>query len=142
MFHFVISLFFPLLIFSQQISDDICGIWLEEKKESHIEIYKIDDMYHGKIVWLANPNNDDGSIKLDKENPDPELKNRNILGLEIIKNLEFIGSNNWGNGQIYDARTGKIYELNAKLKSKDILLLRGFLGFSLIGKTTNWSRVK
>ena len=130
------------MIFSQQISDDICGIWLEEKKESHIEIYKIDDMYYGKIVWLANPNNDDGSIKLDKENPDPELKNRNILGLEIIKNLEFIGSNNWGNGQIYDARTGKTYELNARLKSKDILLLRGFLGFSLIGKTTKWSRVK
>ena len=130
------------MIFSQQISDDICGIWLEEKKESHIEIYKIDDMYYGKIVWLANPNNDDGSIKLDKENPDPELKNRNILGLEIIKNLEFIGSNNWGNGQIYDARTGKTYELNARLKSKDILLLRGFIGLSLIGKTTNWSRVK
>ena len=130
------------MIFSQQISDDICGIWLEEKKESHIEIYKINDVYYGKIVWLANPTNDDGSIKLDKENPDSKLKNRNILGLEIIKNLEFIGSNNWGNGQIYDARTGKTYELNARLKSKDILLLRGFLGFSLIGKTTNWSRVK
>ena len=130
------------MIFSQQISDDICGIWLEEKKESHIEIYKINDVYYGKIVWLANPTNDDGSIKLDKENPDSKLKNRNILGLEIIKNLEFIGSNNWGNGQIYDARTGKTYELNARLKSKDILLLRGFLGFSLIGKTTSWSRVK
>ena len=26
-----------------------------KKKESHIEIYKIDDMYYGKIVWLANP---------------------------------------------------------------------------------------
>ena len=130
------------MIFSQQISDDICGIWLEEKKESHIEIYKINDMYYGKIVWLANPNNDDGSIKLDKENPDPELKNRNILGLEIIKNLEFIESNYWANGQIYDARTGKTYELNARLKSKDILLLRGFIGLSLIGKTTNWSRVK
>ena len=61
MFHFVISLFFPLMIFSQQISDDICGIWLEEKKESHIEIYKINDVYYGKIVWLANPTNDDGS---------------------------------------------------------------------------------
>ena len=130
------------MIFSQQISDDICGIWLEEKKESHIEIYKINDVYYGKIVWLANPTNADGSIKLDKENPDSKLKNRNILGLEIIKNLEFIGSNNWGNGQIYDARTGKTYELNARLKSKDILLLRGFLGFSLIGKTTSWSRVK
>ena len=130
------------MIFSQQISDDICGIWLEEKKESHIEIYKINDMYYGKIVCLANPNNDDGSIKLDKENPDPELKNRNILGLEIIKNLEFIESNYWANGQIYDARTGKTYELNARLKSKDILLLRGFIGLSLIGKTTNWSRVK
>tara|TARA_B100001287_G_C22521478_1_gene452952 strand:+ start:37 stop:465 length:429 start_codon:yes stop_codon:yes gene_type:complete len=142
MFHFVISLLFPLIIFSQQISDDICGTWLEEKKESHIEIYKINDKYYGKIVWLANPLNDDRSIKLDKKNPDPGLKNRNILGLDIIKNLEFIESNNWSNGQIYDARTGKTYKLNAKLKSKDILLLRGFLGFSLIGKTTNWSRVK
>ena len=77
-----------------------------KKKRITYEIYKINDKYYGRLFGCENPLNDDGSIELD-ENPDPGLKNRNILGLDIIKNLEFIESNNWANGQIYDARTGK-----------------------------------
>ena len=49
--------------------------WLN-KKQSHIKaIYQIDDdTYEGKIVWLAEPLNELGEIKLDKENPDKSLR--------------------------------------------------------------------
>ena len=60
----------------------------------------------------------------------------------IIKDLEFLEENKWGNGNIYDARTGKAYSLNASLKDKNTLFMRGYIGFSLIGKTTTWSRVE
>ena len=66
----LIILLFPIILIGQQ-SNLICGIWLEEKKQSHIEIYQIDrNTYEGKIVWLAEPFNEKGEIKLDKENPD------------------------------------------------------------------------
>ena len=61
-------LLFPILLFSQ--SDDICGVWLEEEKQSHIEIYKnLENNYEGRIIWLAEPIDENGEIKKDKENP-------------------------------------------------------------------------
>ena len=49
-------LLIPLLLFSQKKNDLICGKWLEEEKQSHIEIYKTsNNLYEGKIVWLAEP---------------------------------------------------------------------------------------
>ena len=126
-----------------QESNMICGTWLEEKKQSHIEIYQIDnDTYEGKIVWLAEPLNELGEIKLDKENPDKSLRHRKIQNLIIIEKLQFIETNQWSNGSIYDARSGKTYSLNAKLEDQNTLFMRGYIGFSLIGKTTRWTRIK
>ena len=137
----LIILLFPIMLIGQQ-SNLICGIWLEEKKQSHIEIYQIDrNTYEGKIVWLAEPFNEKGEIKLDKENPDESLRQRTIQNLIIIQQLKFTGDHQWSNGTIYDARSGKTYSLNAKLEGKDTLFMRGYLGFSLIGKTTRWTRV-
>jgi len=134
-------LLFPILLFSQ--SDDICGVWLEEEKQSHIEIYKnLENNYEGKIIWLAEPIDENGEIKKDKENPNKDLRTRNISGLVIIKNLEYLENNKWANGNIYDARSGKTYSLHANLENKNTLFMRGYLGFSFIGKTTTWTRVK
>ena len=134
-------LLFPILLFSQ--SDDICGVWLEEEKQSHIEIYKnLENNYEGRIIWLAEPIDENGEIKKDKENPNKDLRTRNISGLVIIKNLEYLENNKWENGNIYDARSGKTYSLNANLEDKNTLFMRGYLGFSFIGKTTTWTRIK
>ena len=138
----IITIIFPIIVIGQE-SNMICGTWLEEKKQSHIEIYQIDnDTYEGKIVWLAEPLNELGEIKLDKENPDKSLRHRKIQNLIIIEKLQFIETNQWSNGSIYDARSGKTYSLNAKLEDQNTLFMRGYIGFSLIGKTTRWTRIK
>ena len=138
----IITILFPIILFGQE-ANMICGTWLEEKKQSHIEIYQREDnTYEGKIVWLAEPLNEKGAIKLDKENPDKSLRQRTIQNLIIIEQLEFTEKNQWSNGSIYDARSGKTYSLNAKLEGQETLFMRGYLGFSLIGKTTRWTRIK
>ncbi len=130
----------PFILFPQE--NDICGTWIEKKKQSHIEIYKNDNnLYEGKIVWLAQPLDENGQIKKDKENPIISLRNENLQGLTIIKNLEYLDNNEWSNGTIYDARSGKTYSLNAHLKNKNTLFMRGYIGFSFIGRTTTWTRV-
>ena len=137
----IICILFPVILFSQN-SESICGTWLEEEKQSHIEIYKTDEGYYeGKIIWLAEPLDEDGKIKLDKENPNKKLRNQTIKGLIIIKDLEFTDENKWSNGNIYDARSGKTYSLNARLEDANTLFMRGYIGFSLIGRTTTWTRV-
>ncbi len=131
---------FPILLFSQE--NKICGIWLEENKEAHIEIYKTNnDKYEGKIIWLAEPLDENGEIKKDKENPKKSLREQTIKGLTIIENLEYININEWSNGSIYDAKSGKTYSLNANLKDENTLFMRGYIGFSFIGRTTTWTRI-
>jgi len=137
-----INIFFLLIaIFCQSQSDDILGIWLEEEKQSKIEIYKKNNRFYGKIIWLKEPLDEYGKIKLDKKNPNTSLRKNPINGLVIMKDLKYIKKGEWSNGEIYDARSGKTYSLEVYMKKKNKLDLRGYLGFTLFGKTTSWDRV-
>ena len=57
-------LLFPIILLSQD-KESICGIWLEEEKQSHIEIYKTKSGdYEGKIIWLAEPLDENGDFTM------------------------------------------------------------------------------
>ncbi len=126
-------------------SDDILGIWLNQDKDAHIELFKRGDKIFGKIVWLKDPiDPDTGKPKVDKHNPDPALRSRPSLGLEILKGFTFNGKTEWSGGEIYDPKSGKTYSsyMNFDGNNKDVLKLRGYIGISLIGRTNTWTRVK
>ena len=137
------NIFFLLItIICQGQSNDILGVWLEEKKESKIEVYKKDNSFFGKIIWLKEPLDEDGKIKLDKKNPNNSMRENPINGLVIMKDLKYKKKGEWSDGKIYDARSGKTYSLEVYMKNVNKLDLRGYLGFTLFGKTTTWTRVK
>jgi len=132
----------PLLITAQN-SSVICGVWIEEEKKSHIEIYETNNgLYEGRIVWLAEPFDENGNVKLDTKNPNQEFQKRALHRLTIIKNLSTVNDKKWTNGTIYDARTGRTYSLKITLADIDNLILKGYMGFSFIGKSTKWTRKK
>ena len=133
----IIFVFLSSGVFSQK---QITGVWLNQDKDAEIKIIEKNNKYYGKITWLLNPKNEKGNPKKDTKNPNPEKQKENILGLEIIKNLEF-SKKEWNKGTIYDPKTGKTYKLYAKIKDKK-LHLRGYVGVSLIGRTNTWTRVK
>ncbi len=134
---------------SAQNPDAIVGKWLNQPKDAHIEIFKAPDgKYFGKIAWLKEPTypGDDkkgmaGKEKVDRENPDPAKRTKPILGLVILRDFVYSDSI-WQSGRIYDPENGKDYKCKMTLKSPDALDVRGFIGFSLIGRTENWTRVK
>ena len=134
--------FLFITIFCQAQSDDILGIWLEEKKQSKIEIYKKDNNFFGKIIWLKEPLDEYGNIKLDKKNPNNSMRKNPINGLVIMKDLKYKKKGEWSDGEIYDARSGKTYSLEVYMKNVNKLDLRGYIGYTLFGKTTSWTRVK
>ena len=137
------NIFFLLItIICQAQSNDILGVWLEEKKESKIEVYKKGNSFFGKIIWLKEPLDEDGNIKLDKKNPNNSMRENPINGLVIMKDLKYKKKGEWSNGEIYDARSGKTYSLEVYMTNQNKLDLRGYLGFTLFGKTTTWTRVK
>ena len=129
-------------IFAQ--ADKILGTWLNEPKDGKIEVYKKGDQYFGKIIWLKNNVNEDGtSPKLDSKNEDEKLRSRSIVGVNILKDLEWDEDDNeWDDGEIYDPRSGSTYSLYAKLVDSNTLFLKGYIGFAMIGRSTTWTRVK
>lgn len=124
-------------------ADIILGKWLNEDKDAHIEIAKDAGKYFGKIVWLRDPIDEvTGKPKLDDENSDVALQSRPILGLVILKDFTFDGEEEWEDGTIYDPKNGKTYDCYMKIDDAGILKIRGYIGFSWIGRNTYWTRVE
>ncbi len=136
----VLFLLFTKVLYAQK-ADDVVGQWYSEKNESLIEIYKTGNKFYGKIIWLKEPLRD-GKPKVDDKNPDEKLRNRPLIGLVILKDFVFDGKDEWSDGQIYDPKSGKTYSCFMELENKDKLKIRGYIGISLIGRTTYWTRKK
>jgi uncharacterized protein (DUF2147 family) len=127
--------------------DGILGLWNTDKNESKIEIFKCGDKYCGRIAELKEPNYpaDDkegmgGKPKVDRKNPDPALRTHPIVGLQLMRGFVYSGGNVWEDGRIYDPNDGKTYKCKMTLSSPNRLEVRGFIGFSLLGRTTVWTR--
>lgn len=135
---FIISV---LYLFAQNKADDVIGTWLTPGDNSaKIEIYRVAQKFHGKIVWMKYPNSN-GKPKLDSNNPITGKRNNPRLGLEIMKGFTFNGSDEWKSGDIYDPETGNTYSAYMYLKDRNTLKLRGYIGFSFLGRTQTWTRV-
>ena len=72
---------------------------------------------------------------------DGTLKNAPIVGMTIMWGLKNDGAARWDDGSILDPNSGDVY--SAKLELEDggqKLLVRGYLGISLLGRTQEWVR--
>ncbi|SHJ49426.1 Uncharacterized conserved protein, DUF2147 family [Hymenobacter daecheongensis DSM 21074] len=119
------------------------GIWTNAEKKATFEIYQSGDKLFGKIVSLTVPNDPaTGKPKLDTQNPDPKLRNRPRLGLVFMKNFEKDDDNKWDDGTIYNPEDGKTYSCYMKVINANTMEVKGYIGFSLIGKSQTWTRVK
>ena len=147
-----LSITFLLLLLSKSTvfaanADDILGLWFNEEKDAKIEIVKCAERYCGKIVWLKEPNYPEGekdgvpgTPRVDHHNPDAAHHKDPILGLQIVHNFVFAGENLWNDGRVYDPKNGKTYKGKMTLVSPTQLDLRGYIGISLLGRTTTWTR--
>jgi uncharacterized protein (DUF2147 family) len=124
----------------------ILGIWKTEMGESKVEIFMCGEKICGKIIWLKNPTYTDsrdgkvGTPVIDRENPDPALQSRPVLGLQILEGFIADGDNTWGKGTCYDPKSGNTYLGKIHLSAPDRLNLRGYIGIPLFGRTSVWTR--
>jgi uncharacterized protein (DUF2147 family) len=132
--------------------DGILGLWNTVPNDygyARIEITEDNERYHGRVVWLSEPvyAADDergmgGKSRVDRENPDPELRGRPIIGIRLLADFEYTGKDHWKRGTIYDPQNGKTYKCNIKLQDDGTLKVRGYIGMSLLGRTTLWRRAE
>ena len=119
------------------------GIWTNSEKKATFEIYKCGDKLCGKIASLTVPNDPaTGKPKTDTQNPDPKMRSRPRLGMVFMQGFNYDENNKWDDGKIYDPETGKSYSCYMKMAGANTMEVKGYIGFSLIGKSQSWTRVK
>lgn len=133
-------------------ADAILGQWATAEAKSQVEIYEANGQYHGRIVALKeplypdDPDHEDyaeglaGQPKTDRNNPDEALQGRPIVGMQLMRGFRYDGGNVWSGGTIYDPESGKTYKCKLTLVAPDELDVRGYVGISLFGRTTTWTR--
>jgi len=137
----------PQSAFAQK-ADDIIGTWWtfhDGKKSGQVEVFKKNGKYYGRVVWVADNKNPDGSSpKLDYNNPEESLRKRVVDGLMVLKGLKWDSDDKeWEDGEIYDTKSGNTYDCYARLNEDGTLYFKGYLlGMRFIGRSTNWVRVK
>ena len=117
---------------------DVEGTWLSGDGDGLIAV-KINGSQISATI-LGSPNDDAERPKTDTRNPDPTLRQRALLGLEIFSGFHYDGDGRWSGGQIYDPNSGKTYSCKLKLIDRDTLYVRGYIGIALIGRTETWRR--
>lgn len=138
----VFSTLLLVALFSHaQEANALVGKWLTQASDSHVEIYKKGDKFYGKIVWLKTPKNEKGHDKIDDKNPDAKLATRPIMGLPLLNDFVF-DDGEWEDGTIYDPKSGKTYSCVIVMKDPNTIEVTGYVGFSFIGKTVVWTKVK
>ncbi len=122
------------------------GIWYTDGDESIIKVHGCNDntsVFCGTMVWLKEPTESDGSVKIDKLNKDPAKKNKPLVGLDILTNLK-ADDDHWV-GKAYNPEDGKFYDVTFKVKTdkeeNDQADLRGCL-FKFLCKTETFNRAK
>ncbi len=129
------------LSFNTLAQSSILGEWLSEEKDGKIKVYMRGNKLYGKISWIKEPNDKNGNLKVDSENPDPAKRKTPRLNLEILKGFEYDKDDErWEDGTICDPTSGKTYDCALWLEGKNTLRIRGYWGF--IFKTTTWTRAK
>lgn len=129
------ALFFSVLSYAQiegkwKTIDDETG-----QAKSIVEIFKkTDGKYYGKIVQLLIKPENNNCV-----NCKDDRKNKPVLGLEIIRGLSKDG-NDFDGGTITDPKNGKTYKCTIS-RDGEKLNVRGYIGFSVFGRSQTWTKV-
>ena len=101
-----------------------------------VRIWEQNGRLFGSIVSTVDP----AEGKRTCEKCPDDRKNSPILGLNIIRGLRPDGDQ-WSGGEILDPETGSIYRCSMRLEDQGRkLVVRGYIGFSLLGRSQTWLR--
>jgi uncharacterized protein (DUF2147 family) len=117
----------------------IVGVWLSGDGDGWIELRQEGEMLSGYIA--GSPNDKPGDPpRFDVKNPDLNLRERELLGMQFMQGFRYDGEKRWTGGSIYDPNSGKTYKGNITLVDRDTLKLRGYIGVALFGRSETWTR--
>jgi uncharacterized protein (DUF2147 family) len=118
------------------------GFWKTVDDRTHkprgiVRIYEENNQFFGKIETSFNP--EEMTALCEKCTGD--RKDAPVIGLVIMRGMTKRGSE-YGGGEILDPETGWVYRCRfALIGQGSKLLIRGYLGMPVLGRTQTWVRV-
>ena len=118
------------------------GTWKTIDDETHqpkaiVAIAERGGALDGKIVKLFRQPGEDPAPRC--KECTGERHDQPVLGMTILWNLHRDGDS-WEGGEILDPENGKTYRCKLRVGDDGNLEVRGFIGFSLLGRTQVWER--
>jgi uncharacterized protein (DUF2147 family) len=120
------------------VDTDIAGIWWSPQKDAKIEFF-IDTS--GKLAGRLIAMPVKTAANMDVHNPEEAQRQRRVLGLVIFSGFRQVTKNHWVDGKVYDPESGGTFSAQIRLEDGDRMMMRGYLGLQLFGRTENFRRV-
>lgn len=122
-------------LFKTSPSDAIIGEYWAEDRTGKIAVFKCENKYCGRIIWRQED-------RKDTENPDVSKRNQNVVGTQFLRGFAYDEDEKiWEGGTVYSIDDGNTYKGKMWLEDKGATLkMRGYIGFSLMGKTASFQR--
>ena len=138
----LLLVFFSSVLLAQESfkAHDIVGDWEVSEKTAVITFFADGNKFYGMTSWMKRPKDENGKLRTDIHNPDPAKRSKPLLGALLCQNFVFKGDGVWSDGTIYDSRSGKTYNCKITMKDINTINVRGYIGISLIGGSTNFTR--
>ncbi len=117
---------------AQAQSSDPSGTYLSETGETRVRIAKCGSAYCGTIVAVQ------GEAK-DVNNPDAKLKGRNLVGVQMLSNIQPAADG--FTGQLYNYKDGRTYSGKMSFAGGKSMQLSGCVFGGLICRSQTWAKV-
>ncbi len=138
---FVCCLALPTYNHAADTSSAVIGYWVGDSSILHIEKHR--GQLTATVVALTDPVYLDteevgtpGALRKDDNNPEPSLRGRTLLGLNLLENYVYEDSR-W-QGKIYDPESGNTYSSRMSIDRKGRLNMRGYIGAPMFGRTAKF----
>ena len=109
-----------------QADTEATGVWKLDSGKVTVRVSPCGGNLCGIVIALKKPRDDKGRPRLDKENPEPSLRGRPVIGLTILGNMKPDGGNRW-NCTIYNPDDGYTYRSRMKLQNATTMKVEGCL---------------
>ena len=120
----------------------VVGVWRTiddktSKPRALVQIFERNGLLYGRVTAIL-----DSKYAASRcQDCTGDRANQPVLGLEIIRDMQPDG-NRWDGGTILNPETGDTYHCRFHLgPDGQTLVVRGFIGFSLIGRSQTWQRM-